>query len=285
MNNKSYFYGIAISLFFHFLIVFLIFYKHLNSGEMGGYGGEVDEFESVMIVSNLPIGDLKEASVNSVLATQNYEAMPEYEEASVVDNVEALEDSTLSEMEFNSEIEIKKSKKTNKVIKNAPIKNKKITKKSEIKDENIKKKQIDKPVSMISGNFNQVAKDNYSSAPMNENGSKISSPSTGNSNSKKVSYQSLVFSHLNKFKNYPKNSILNKEEGMVIIRVKLDKDGNVLLADIKKSCNFESLNNAATQLFKKASPLPKPPENLIKNGVLVFSMPVEYDIKKYLKNR
>ncbi|WP_241685337.1 energy transducer TonB family protein [Taylorella asinigenitalis] len=43
-----------------------------------------------------------------------------------------------------------------------------------------------------------------------------------------------------------------------------------------------ALNQAARELFRKVSPLPKPPESMLKGDTLSFTIPIDYDIKKYL---
>ncbi|AEP36826.1 hypothetical protein [Taylorella asinigenitalis] len=43
-----------------------------------------------------------------------------------------------------------------------------------------------------------------------------------------------------------------------------------------------ALNQAASKLFRKASPLPKPPESMLKGDTLCFTIPIDYDNKKYL---
>ncbi|EJQ5017047.1 energy transducer TonB, partial [Campylobacter jejuni] len=50
-----------------------------------------------------------------------------------------------------------------------------------------------------------------------------------------------------------------------------------------KSCPYAALNDEALSLFKRASPLPKPPKEMLKNGDKIsFVMPIDYNIKDYL---
>lgn len=222
---------------------------------MGGYGGEVGAFQSVMIVSNLPVGEFKQVSINSVKSTPN----PKQEKP--------------------------KPKKLKKIVaKNELIKSEIKVAKTEPKTAQNQAKDI--PPSNQSGEMNSIQKDSFASAPMQGSGQKVASPSLGSGKSKIVSWKGLVASHLNKFKKYPSNSLISEEEGKVVLKVKIDKDGNVLSANIKKACKFESLNGAALRLFSVASPLPKPPENLMgSKSSIILNMPIEYDIKKYLQSR
>lgn len=296
MRNKteknSLIFGVILSLMLHFLVLFLFLHRPYKPSLSGGYGGEIGEFESIMIISDLPLGELREVSIDSVKAMQNYEAMPEINEAEVIktktpldemDEVEVV--TSISALEIPSEVEVIKAQ--NLAPKIAKPKEQKQKPKKNVKKEKIPKKADEKkPISNISGEVNSVAKDNFASAPVEGSGTKVSSPGLGSGKSKNSNWQGLVMAHLNKFKKYPKNSLINEEEGKVVLRVEIDKNGNVLSLKMRKSSKFESLNNETLKLFKDASPLPKPPIDLMKGkSSIILNMPIEYDIKKYLQSR
>ncbi len=291
MQKNSLLFGIFLSLILHFLVLFLFLYKPYKSNLSGGYGGEIGEFESVMIVSDLPLGELKEVSIDSIKSMQNYEAMPEIDEVEIQKTITPLEEknsveitTSISDLEIPSEIEVIKAQKISPKIAKSNSKKTK-PKKSTKKEETTRKMDEKRPVSHISGEVNSVAKNSFASAPISGSGTKVASPGIGSGKNKVANWQSLVISHLNKFKKYPKNSLINEEEGKVIIMVKIDKNGNILSANFKKPCKFENLNNEALRLFKDASPLPKPPENLFDGkDSIILNMPIEYDVKKYMKN-
>lgn len=290
-EKNSLIFGVVLSLMLHFLILFLFLHRPYKPSLSGGYGGKIGEFESIMIISDLPLGELREISIDSVEAMQNYEAMPEIDEIEVIkktpldeiDEVEVI--TSISALEIPSEVEVIKAH--NLAPKIAKPKEQKQKHKKNIKKEKTQKKADKKnPISNISGEVNSVAKDSFASAPVKGSGTKVSSPSLGSGESKNSNWQGLVMTHLNKFKKYPKNSLINEEEGKVVLKVEIDKNGNVLSAKIQKPCKFTRLNNEALKIFKYASPLPKPPADLIKGkNSVVLNMPVEYNIKKYLKNR
>lgn len=295
MRNKteknSLIFGVVLSLMLHFLVLFLFLHRPYKPSLSGGYGGEIGEFESIMIISDLPLGELREISVDSVKAMQNYEAMPEIDEIEVIktktpldeiDEVEVI--TSISALEIPSEVEVIKAQ--NLAPKIAKPKEQKQKHKKNVKKEKIQKKADEKkPISNISGEVNSVAKDSFASAPAKGSGTKVSSPSLGSGKSKNSNWQGLVMAHLNKFKKYPKNSLINEEEGKVILKVEIDKNGNVLSTKIQKPCKFTRLNNEALKIFKDASPLPKPPVDLIKGkNSIILRMPIEYDIKKYKKS-
>ncbi|WP_304339010.1 energy transducer TonB family protein [Campylobacter ureolyticus] len=291
-QKNSLIFGVILSLMLHFLVLFLFLHRPYKPSLSGGYGGEIGEFESIMIISDLPLGELREVSIDSVKAMQNYEAMPEINEAEVIKTKTPLDETdevevvtSISALEIPSEVEVIKAQ--NLAPKIAKPKEQKQKPKKNVKKEKIPKKADEKkPISNISGEVNSVAKDNFASAPVEGSGTKVSSPGLGSGKSKNSNWQGLVMAHLNKFKKYPKNSLINEEEGKVVLRVEIDKNGNVLSLKMRKSSKFESLNNETLKLFKDASPLPKPPIDLMKGkSSIILNMPIEYDIKKYLQSR
>ncbi|WP_304342594.1 hypothetical protein, partial [Campylobacter ureolyticus] len=216
-QKNSLIFGVILSLMLHFLVLFLFLHRPYKPSLSGGYGGEIGEFESIMIISDLPLGELREVSIDSVKAMQNYEAMPEINEAEVIktktpldemDEVEVV--TSISALEIPSEVEVIKAQ--NLAPKIAKPKEQKQKPKKNVKKEKIPKKaDKKKPISNISGEVNSVAKDNFASAPVKGSGTKVSSPGLGSGKSKNSNWQGLVMAHLNKFKKYPKNSLINEE--------------------------------------------------------------------------
>ena len=91
-----------------------------------------------------------------------------------------------------------------------------------------------------------------------------------------------MISHLNKHKRYPNEALIQKQEGVVQIMVTISPSGEILRASIKKGTKFELLNDEALNLFRRASPLPKPPSEYFRGaGELSINFPIEFDIKKY----
>ncbi|MBO7476128.1 MAG: energy transducer TonB, partial [Campylobacter sp.] len=96
----------------------------------------------------------------------------------------------------------------------------------------------------------------------------------------KASWQGLIKRHVNKFKKYPQKARRMGKEGIVTISVSIDKNGNVLSASIKKSSEFADLDEAGLELFKKASPIPAAPSEIIgMNSQMTFNMPINYNLK------
>ena len=236
-----------------------------------------DQIESIMIISDLSIGDFKEVAVNSQKSS-----VPQLEEEAVVKEKEEEKPEIASLEEIKSQIEVVKKQEMPKKIK-PKIKPKKIVKKPvKIAEETNKKSNEDtQKVSNLDSDINSVVKDNVASAPISGSGTRIVGSFAGSGVDKK-SWQGMVVSHLNKHKKYPSNALLSGFEGVVYVRVKIAANGEVLSVLLTKGSKFEILNNEAIELFSRASPLPSPPSEMMgSDRDLTLNFPIEFNIKKY----
>ncbi|ECO2179603.1 TPA: energy transducer TonB family protein [Campylobacter jejuni] len=244
--KSSVIFGFVLSLILHTLVLMFFlfsFYTQEKSSSVDFKQGA--EFTSIMMVSEFPIGELKEVSIDQKKSNSQDKNKKQDERIS-----------------FNSQ------------DKNAVLK---VQKKIEKQDENQAQKEI------ANASENSKFKNESLSAPLQSNKDKTQTIVSGNAKEQVKSYQALLMAHLTKFKKYPQEAIMQKQEGVVRIRVSIDESGNVLSKELKKSCPYAALNDEALSLFKRASPLPKPPKEMLKNGDKIsFVMPIDYNIKDYL---
>ncbi|HEH4436809.1 TPA: energy transducer TonB [Campylobacter coli] len=239
-------FGLVSSLILHTLVLmFSLFSFYTQEKSSGVDFKQGAEFTSIMMVSELPIGELKEVSIDQKKSNSQDKNKKQDERISL-----------------------------NSQDKNAVLK---VQKKIEKQDENQAQKEI------ANASENSKFKNESLSAPLQSNEDKTQTIVSGNAKEQVKSYQALLMAHLTKFKKYPQEAIIQKQEGVVRIRVSIDESGNVLSKELKKSCPYAALNDEALSLFKRASPLPKPPKEMLKNGDKIsFVMPIDYNIKDYL---
>ncbi|HEB9429142.1 TPA: energy transducer TonB [Campylobacter coli] len=239
-------FGFVLSLILHALVlIFFLFSFYTQEKSSGVDFKQGLEFTSIMMVSELPIGELKEVSIDQKKSNSQDKNKKQDEK-----------------MSLNSQ------------DKNAVLK---VQKKIEKQDENRAQKEI------ANASENSKFKNESLSAPLQSNEDKTQTIVSGNAKEQVKSYQALLMAHLTKFKKYPQEAIVQKQEGVVRIRVSIDESGNVLSKELKKSCPYAVLNDEVLSLFKRASPLPKPPKEMLKNGDKIsFVMPIDYNIKDYL---
>ncbi|ELH2547123.1 energy transducer TonB, partial [Campylobacter jejuni] len=238
--KSSVIFGFVLSLILHTLVLmFFLFSFYTQEKSSGVDFKQGAEFTSIMMVSEFPIGELKEVSIDQKKSNSQDKNKKQDERIS-----------------FNSQ------------DKNAVLK---VQKKIEKQDENQAQKEI------ANASENSKFKNESLSAPLQSNEDKTQTIVSGNAKEQVKSYQALLMAHLTKFKKYPQEAIMQKQEGVVRIRVSIDESGNVLSKELKKSCPYAALNDEALSLFKRASPLPKPPKEMLKNGDKIsFVMPIDY---------
>ncbi|WP_254410339.1 energy transducer TonB family protein [Campylobacter coli] len=244
--KSSVIFGFVSSLVLHALVLMFFLFSFYTQEKSSGVDFKQGvEFTSIMMVSELPIGELKEVSIDQKKSNSQDKNKKQDEK-----------------MSLNSQ------------DKNAVLK---AQKKIEKQDENQAQKEI------ANASENSKFKNETLSAPLQSNEDKTQTIVSGNAKEQIKSYQALLMAHLAKFKKYPQEAILQKQEGVVRIRVSIDESGNVLSKELKKSCPYAVLNDEVLSLFKRASPLPKPPKEMLKNGEKIsFVMPIDYNIKDYL---
>ncbi|EDO9688611.1 energy transducer TonB [Campylobacter coli] len=239
-------FGLVSSLILHALVLMFFLFSFYTQEKSSGVDFKQGvEFTSIMMVSELPIGELKEVSIDQKKSNSQDKNKKQDEK-----------------MSLNSQ------------DKNAVLK---AQKKIEKQDENQAQKEI------ANASENSKFKNETLSAPLQSNEDKTQTIVSGNAKEQIKSYQALLMAHLAKFKKYPQEAIMQKQEGVVRIRVSIDESGNVLSKELKKSCPYAVLNDEVLSLFKRASPLPKPPKEMLKDGNKIsFVMPIDYNIKDYL---
>ncbi len=244
--KSSVIFGFVLSLILHALVLMFFLFSFYTQEKSSGVDFKQGlEFTSIMVVSELPIGELKEVSIDQKKSNSQDKNKKQDEK-----------------MSLNSQ------------DKNAVLK---VQKKIEKQDENQAQKEI------ANASENSKFKNESLSAPLQSNEDKTQTIVSGNAKEQVKSYQALLMAHLTKFKKYPQEAIVQKQEGVVRIRVSIDESGNVLSKELKKSCPYAVLNDEVLSLFKRASPLPKPPKEMLKNGDKIsFVMPIDYNIKDYL---
>ncbi|EDO7626803.1 energy transducer TonB [Campylobacter coli] len=239
-------FGLVSSLILHALVLMFFLFSFYTQEKSSGVDFKQGvEFTSIMMASELPIGELKEVSIDQKKSNSQDKNKKQDEK-----------------MSLNSQ------------DKNAVLK---AQKKIEKQDENQAQKEI------ANASENSKFKNESLSAPLQSNEDKTQTIVSGNAKEQVKSYQALLMAHLAKFKKYPQEAIMQKQEGVVRIRVSIDESGNVLSKELKKSCPYAVLNDEVLSLFKRASPLPKPPKEMLKDGEKIsFVMPIDYNIKDYL---
>jgi len=90
-------------------------------------------------------------------------------------------------------------------------------------------------------------------------------------------YRSTMLNLTLKNTQYPKRAVTFKQEGTVILMVKVDRSGELLDMSQATSSEYKLLNNAALKAVRKTAPYPEVPEELIGDAIEV-SLPFSFKL-------
>lgn len=88
-------------------------------------------------------------------------------------------------------------------------------------------------------------------------------------------WQARVLGRLNAARTYPASARARRQQGTVMVRFVLDRNGTVLSVSLQKSSGFAPLDREALALPKRTSPLPAPPESIAGDRIELV-VPVEF---------
>ncbi|MCC8380645.1 energy transducer TonB [Xenorhabdus sp. PB30.3] len=84
--------------------------------------------------------------------------------------------------------------------------------------------------------------------------------------------------HLRQYIHYPASAHRNGEAGVSVVRAVIDRNGHLVTREIQQSSGIASLDREAMQVFKRAEPLPIPPENVLKNNKVTIILPITFKL-------
>lgn len=88
-------------------------------------------------------------------------------------------------------------------------------------------------------------------------------------------WHARVLARLNAVKTYPASARARRQQGTVIVRFTVNRQGQVLTTGLAQSSGYALLDRAGLALPKRTSPLPPPPEDVLGNEI-ELTVPVEF---------
>lgn len=94
----------------------------------------------------------------------------------------------------------------------------------------------------------------------------------------KVTWQSRLLAHLEKYRRYPVRARAKGEEGTAYVRFRMDRQGRLLESSLARSSGSAQLDKAALATIKRAAPFPKPPQH-VGGATIEITVPVEFFVR------
>jgi protein TonB len=93
-----------------------------------------------------------------------------------------------------------------------------------------------------------------------------------------ASWQSLLLSHLGKYKRYPGDARQRRRAGAAWVRFTVDGQGRVVASELVNSSGTAALDREALLLLERAQPLPPPPQQMVRQGQVSVTLPVHFNL-------
>jgi protein TonB len=94
-------------------------------------------------------------------------------------------------------------------------------------------------------------------------------------------YYAKLAQWLERHKRYPTIARRRNQQGQVIIQFVMNREGELLRYQLITPSEHHSLNSATIKMLERASPMPKPPKDLIGDKIeLEYTIPVNFSLVK-----
>ncbi|EMR3754211.1 energy transducer TonB [Proteus mirabilis] len=100
------------------------------------------------------------------------------------------------------------------------------------------------------------------------------------SRSGQMGWESLVHSHIDMYKRYPRAALRFKATGVTQVEISLNAKGELLDVSIQTSSGNRILDKEAINTIKRASPFPAPESHRLVNGSFSFIAPLSFDYRQ-----
>lgn len=95
----------------------------------------------------------------------------------------------------------------------------------------------------------------------------------------RVKYEKELSKWLEEHKQYPTAARALGQHGSPVLRLRIDRKGQVKFSKLEKSSGYRLLDDAALEMAKNSSPYPAPPKHYPGELVLEFLIPISFDLK------
>ncbi|MEK6745477.1 MAG: energy transducer TonB [Pseudomonadota bacterium] len=95
----------------------------------------------------------------------------------------------------------------------------------------------------------------------------------------KMSYEQKISLWIQKFKLYPESARAQGMQGSTVVRIRIDRRGNIRYSGLEGNTGYAELDRAALDMVRRANPVPAVPEGYPEGEMFEFLIPVNFAIK------
>jgi TonB family protein len=92
-------------------------------------------------------------------------------------------------------------------------------------------------------------------------------------------YEQIIALWIRKFQIYPKEAEAQKLQGKTVLRIRIDRQGNVRYYILEHSTGYQLLDRAAIDMIRRANPVPAVPHDYPSDDQMEFLIPVTFEFK------
>lgn len=130
----------------------------------------------------------------------------------------------------------------------------------------------------VSDSENTIAESGSGLGTTSGSGSGVTSGSGAGFNDPKIRYRGEIYQLVNSKKVYPRKARALQQEGTVVAKLKLSKDGKLLNLEIVEEAKFKILTKATLDAIKSIKKFPEIPSEMGLNEITI-NIPFEYEIR------
>lgn len=96
----------------------------------------------------------------------------------------------------------------------------------------------------------------------------------------KTRYEQTISLWIRKFKLYPDSARSGEMQGNTVVRIRIDRRGNIRYSALEVSTGYEELDRAALDMVRRANPVPAVPESYPDGEMFEFLIPVSFKLSE-----
>jgi protein TonB len=92
-------------------------------------------------------------------------------------------------------------------------------------------------------------------------------------------YEQLISLWIQKFKVYPEEARLKGMQGETVVRIRIDRQGNIRYYILERTTGHQPLDRAAIDMIRRANPVPAVPDDYPAGDLFEFLVPVSFHLQ------